>query len=196
MPIFVPDQYANYKIFGIDPGLSNAGVSIYTLDGYTGQILNIEALTLINDRLKDPCEVDFESHSERTYKLLRLKQAFIELLNYHRPACVSCEAPFYNRLRPMAYGALVEVVSYIYSAVLEYNGNIRFETFPPMTVKKFIGAKAIKNNTVKGKIEVSDAVSNNPEIMSVLTVPLADLSEHAIDAVAVGYTSCRMPKEI
>lgn len=196
MPIYVPDLYATYKIIGIDPGLSNAGVSVYTLDGQTGQILDIEAFTLINDRLKDPTELDNESHSDRTYKLMKLKQAFAQVLFYHRPAYVSCEAPFYNRLMPMAFGALTEVVSYIRSAVLEYNGNIRFETFPPMTVKKFIGAKAAKNDTIKGKSLVSEAVARNPEIMNVLKVPLAELSEHAIDAVAVGYTSCRMPKEI
>ncbi len=188
MPLHIPDRYTTYRVMGIDPGLNFTGVASLDVSYVTRKILNIEAFTLANDRLADYTGLDHDTIAERTVKLYKLKQALQYTLERYNPSFIACEAPFYNRLRPMAFGALLEVVSVLHSAVLEYNSNIGFITVAPMSVKKVIGARMVKNDTEKGKLVVKEAIKNTPEIMDVLQGNIDTLSEHAIDAIAIGFT--------
>lgn len=188
MPLYLPQSFSSYKLLGIDPGLNFTGVAELTICYHTGKILSIEAYTLANDRLSDYTGLDHDTISERTVKLYKLKLALRYILQRVNPSRIACEAPFYNRLRPMAFGTLLEVVNVLYSAVLEYNSNIPFTTIAPMSVKKFVSAKMVKNDTEKGKLAVKDAIKSIPEIMDVLLTNIDLLSEHAIDAIAIGYT--------
>lgn len=188
MPLYIPEQHVTYRIVGIDPGLANLGFAVYTVSYATGEILSVEAFTLVNDKLPDYTGLDMEIVPERTVKLYKLKSAIQWYLQYYGPVHVICEAPFYNRFMPMAYGALLEVVNVIYAAVLEWNPNIGFHTVAPLLVKKLVGTKAVKNDSLKGKELVKSGVMAIPEIMNVLQTPIHTLSEHAIDAIAVGYT--------
>lgn len=176
---------------GIDPGLNFTGISLFEIDSYTSDILSIEALTLVNDKLLDRTEFSSDDFQERLIKLYKLKYAFEHVLSQMQPHLIYCEAPFYNRFRPTAYSSLLEVVNTIYAGVLEYNYNIPFHMLAPLSVKKFIGAKTIKNDTEKGKFEVKTAVVAIPEITSVLKNDIHTLTEHAIDSIAVGYTGLK-----
>ncbi len=188
MPLVVPEQHVTYRIIGIDPGLSNLGVAVFDVDYYTDRILRIEAFTLVNDKLPDRTGFDTDTVTERTIKLYKLRNTLQELFYRYLPSHVVSEAPFYNRFMPMAFGALNEVVAIVHNAVLDWNPNIGFHTVPPLLVKKLVNTKAVKNDTAKGKELVKLAVSNIPEITSVLVTPIETLSEHAIDAIAVGYS--------
>ena len=188
MPLVVPEQHVTYRFIGIDPGLSNLGVAIFDIDYYTDRILRIEAFTLVNDKLPNHTGFDVDTVTERTVKLYKLRDSLQNLLCHYNPSHVVSEAPFYNRFMPMAFGALNEVVAIVHNAVLCWNPNVGFHTVPPLTVKKLVNTKAVKNDTVKGKELVKLAISSIPEIMSVLVTPIDTLSEHAIDAVAVGYS--------
>lgn len=188
MKLMVPETFSTYRVMGIDPGLGNLGVSFMNVDSYTHQILTVEAYTLVNDKMPDYSGLEEDIYSARTVKLYKLKYALMQLLHIYQPSIVACEAPFFNRLRPMAYGALLELVSCLHATVIDYNRNLGFISLPPLTVKKFIGAKSIKNDTDKGKSVVKEAIRLIPEIMNVLTQDIDTLSEHAIDAIGVGYT--------
>lgn len=188
MPLQIPAHYRTYRLMGIDPGLNFTGISIFDMCYDTGKILKVEAFTLVNSKLPDYTGFDEEAVEERTLKLYKLKGAVQWSLSMYGPSYTVCEAPFYNRLMPTAFGPLTEVVSIIHSAVLTWNPNIGFHTVPPLSVKKLIGTKAVKNDTIKGKEAVKLAVMAIPEIMSVLITPIESLSEHAIDAIAVCYT--------
>ena len=188
MPLYVPEQHVTYRIIGIDPGLANLGIAVFDIDYQTGKILRIQAFTIVNDKIPDRTGFDIDFIAERTIKLHKLKHVIQWALEAYNPAYVVCEAPFYNRFMPMAYGALLEVVSMIHNAVLEWNSNIGFHTVAPLLVKKLVNTKAVKNDSLKGKELVKIAVSIIPEIMNVLEQPLDSLSEHAIDAIAVGFT--------
>lgn len=188
MPLYTPEQHVTYRVVGIDPGLANLGFAVYHIHYLTGEIVKVEAFTIVNDKLPDYTGLDPEFVPERTIKLYKLKSAIQWYLQCYGPSYVVCEAPFYNRFMPMAYGALLEVVSMIHSAVLEWNPNIGFHTVAPLLVKKLVGTKAVKNDSLKGKELVKNGVKSIPVIMNVLTTPIDSLSEHAIDAIAVGYT--------
>jgi Holliday junction resolvasome RuvABC endonuclease subunit len=188
----MPEDFRVYRFIGIDPGLNEAGVAIYDVDYESSQILNIEALTLINNHLPDKTGFNLEWMDERTWKLQKMKDAFSHILRNTRPVVVACEAPFFSALRPTAFAPLVEVVNMFRAAVMEYNSNIWFEQYPPLTVKQAIGARSIKNDTEEGKKEVSRALSQIPEIMDALVLtPLHTLSQHAADGTAVGYTAIK-----
>ena len=183
MQLIIPDTYSVYKVLGIDPGLNNTGIAIFTIDCVSNSILNIDAFTLINDKLSDYTGLDEEQYTERTIKLYKLQEAVNHVLAFNNPIAVGCEAPFYNRFRPMAYGALLEVVNNIFASIIKYNPNILFHLLEPLLVKKIVGA-----GFMKGKISVKESVAKIPELVNVTSQDLNTLDEHSIDAIAVGYS--------
>jgi hypothetical protein len=84
----------------------------------------------------------------------------------------------------MAYASLLELVRAVQIAINQTNPNILFSTIPPLLVKKTVRAM----NDIKNKSNMTICVSNIPEIMSVLGQDLYNLDEHAVDAIAIGYT--------
>jgi Holliday junction resolvasome RuvABC endonuclease subunit len=181
MPIIIPPQFQTYKILGIDPGLNHTGVSIFTLDQFSS-ILEIEAHTLHIERLPNCTEYDPIEHSERFIKLSKLYWLMHEAILTHQPVSIAIEAPFYNRKFPAAYGALLEVVSYVYQSVVDVNPNIYFKAIEPIVVKQAVHA-GIKT----GKLDVADSIRKIPEIMRALRGDFDTLDEHAVDSIAVAY---------
>lgn len=183
MSLIIPESFKIFRIMGIDPGLNNLGIALFDIEYQTRKILRLEAFTLVNDKLKDDSGLDLESHAERTVKLMKLRFALLNIMQMNNPFAVACESPFFNRLRPTAYAALVEVTRLIHTTVIDYNSNTIFRTVEPLLVKKHIGA-----GMETGKLDVKRAVSIRPELMSVLVNNLDRLDEHSVDAIAVGYT--------
>jgi hypothetical protein len=58
-----------------------------------------------------------------------------------------------------------------------------FYTIEPIVIKR-----TIRVDSIKEKTDVAKAIMRIPEIMSVLVTPIEMLDEHAIDAIAIGYT--------
>lgn len=183
MSLMIPESFKIFRIMGIDPGLNNLGIALFDIDYSNRTIVRIEAFTLVNDKLKDESGLDLDTHAERTIKLMKLRNTLLNIVSANKPYMVACESPFYNRFRPTAYAALVEVIRLIHMTIIEHNGNTVFQTVEPLLVKKHIGA-----GMQTGKLDVKKAVSLKPELMSVLVNDLNSLDEHSIDAIAVGYT--------
>lgn len=186
MPLYVPISYHSTKMVCFDPGLNTTGVSVFDVDSRTKEVLSVYAYTIHTGQSRDSTGLDTEIVTERTHKLYRLCDAVQQTLNFHDPGIVGCEAPFYNRMMPMAFVSLSEVVNMIRHTTLQYNCNIPFFLVEPQLVKKGVGVAG-----KKGKQVVMDAICNTPEIMRALTVPIESLDEHAIDAIAVGWSMLR-----
>lgn len=169
-------------ICGIDPGTNHVGFSSLVLNPSTLTIDSIWCATLRVDRLEDYQGFDPEAHSERVEKLLKIRHAVTRLLNHWNPVHLSCESPFYNRLRPGAYGPLVESVLMIKLAAYEYNANLPFMPLEPSLVKKTLGAGHIAD-----KDKVKQTILSHP-VLTGFNYPLEGLDEHALDALAVAYT--------
>ncbi len=184
--IVIPETYQHYRIIGFDPGLTNTGMAVIDVDLTSRQVKTIEAITIRVDQLPNMTGLDPEYFGERLIKLYKLKQ----IVEYHvqriQPHSVASESPFYNRLRPMAYGALLETLTYIHAGVIACNPNIFFKTIEPLLAKKAIGA-----GMMKGKVDVRYCIENNPDIMSVLQSDIDTLDEHALDAIAVSVAFLR-----
>jgi Holliday junction resolvasome RuvABC endonuclease subunit len=182
MTLILPDK-DSFMIIGIDPGLNYCGISLVKAGAATQDLLSIDAFTIINDKVQDNTGLRAELCSEKVIKLHKLKGVISNLIGQVKPTLVVSESPFYNRLRPMAYGALLEVIGMIQTAVLEHNNNTVFSTVEPLLVKKTVGA-----GMQTGKLDVKEAIKTNNEIMSVLKQDIDHLDEHSIDAIAVAYT--------
>jgi Holliday junction resolvasome RuvABC endonuclease subunit len=183
----VPDNYKYWNMLFIDPGLNNTGVAIYTVDSETSNITTIDAFTIECDNSHIETGMDPEAFSERFIKLHKLTIAIQRVMMTYNPSVVVCESPFFNRFRPTAYSALVQVIHVLQEAIYYFNPNIGFSTLEPLLIKKHVGA-----GMMKGKLDVKKVVSENSFIMSRLVRDIDTLDEHAIDAIAIGYAYIRI----
>jgi Holliday junction resolvasome RuvABC endonuclease subunit len=181
--IIVPDHWHRYYIVSIDPGNTTTGVAIYEIDYQTQRVISIEAMTLQSIRLVDHTELDPDQYSESLIKLHRLTDTLTEILLQYQPVEIVSESCFYHRVHPAAYGSLLTVINAYRTATIRHNPNVMFYTIEPIVIKR-----TIRVDSIKEKTDVAKAIMRIPEIMSVLVTPIEMLDEHAIDAIAIGYT--------
>lgn len=180
-----------YIILAIDPGTRNTGIAIFECDRYN-KIKSIEAHTIRSDKINGDYLDDIViSHTERIANIIKVSQTLSLYLQQYKPNLICCESPFYNRLRPSAFAPLVELLFALRNISIEFNPLIPFLTYEPLYVKKAISGKAHAD-----KLVVSTAIHNNQEIVNALVNDIHQLSEHALDAIAVGWTHLKQLKEI
>lgn len=179
----VPDNYTQFKIIALDPGLNNIGVAIFDIEAYPLKIVRIHALTLKEERVLDTVTLDDDYTPDRTMKRGRMVAGVMKFIRAHDPISVVSESPFFNRLMPSSFAVLTEVINDIFKEILEYNNNIRLSTVEPLLVKHTLGVAG-----KKGKDVVREAMNTRKDILDLLDVELDFLDEHAIDAIGVGVT--------
>lgn len=177
----IPEIFYRYTWIGIDPGLASCGIAVFTAE--RDRIVRIDAVTLENRRLLQESELPLSIHGERPLAIGRLREAFHEILCLYQPVAVCCESPFYNPTRPSAFGSLTEIIASLRLTVYHYSSIIPFHLYAPQEVKQ-----TFKRAGQLGKTVMLDALRENQELVPCLTSPLHLLDEHAIDAIAVGYT--------
>lgn len=171
------------SICGIDPGTSHLGFAVMEIDTITLAINSIHAFTLDAEKLVEEDNLIAIQHTERVAKIHALQHTLINLYSYYNPFTICCESPYYNHFRPNAYGALVEIIYAVRMSVINYNPNVRFQTYEPSIIKKAVGANAIAK-----KDGVKLAIKNNQSIIAKLTTSIDNLDDHALDAIAVCCT--------
>ena len=105
---------------------------------------------------------------------------FQYVLEFYKPLSVVCETPFFNMQRPSAAGPLYELLTTLEQTLFEWDKEKPLYKVEPKTVKKAVGASANAK-----KDEVRSALSKVKELQCAC---LDFLDEHAIDAIAVGYS--------
>lgn len=166
---------ASFNIIGIDPG-KNTGISIINVNIDNLTINNIETLRIKLDR------TEYEYNNEFINNIFYLKEHMINLLNTYNPVAIGYETAFLNSKFPNAIGQLSQYTCIIDMVSREYNPFIKIYRYAPML------AKSLFNKTVGGKADKSDmltALKNNIELNSF--VKLDNITEHEVDAVAMGY---------
>lgn len=153
----------------VDPGTIHCGVVIWDINDKTLKINNTQNFTI---------EIDPNLLLEERLWLLHdiFFNIFIETDSLH----LAHESAFLNRFRPMAYGPIYASINIIRKSFYDYSCNYnRIFAYPP---------KMVKATLVKGtanKNDMLEAVSKTKELQPFI---LGDESEHAIDALAIGYT--------
>lgn len=179
-------------LLSIDPGLNNCGLAV-SVPGEQFKVL--ETLNIKNARKFDADEKAVEAHFDtRVVKLLHIEKVIREVLSRHPGVCeIAIEAPFYHAATPMAFSSLLEVISVIKYKVL-YPMGIKPRMVEPLLVKKtFITEKLTKG--MNGKEFMKQFLKRRIESGDILfTGDFDALTEHEIDAIAVGFTSKLLEK--
>lgn len=166
-------------LIGLDPGTVLLGVAELTFRLDTFEVTRIHAVTLDGSKLPGSA---WAAHmfGDRFRRIEALKAALTSTFERVHPVAIATEAPFYNRLRPNAYGALMEVVCALREAVRDYHFWRHLYPIDPPTVKRAVGASGNAK-----KEEVLAKLLTRTELVAVCDPPIATLDEHAIDAIAV-----------
>jgi Holliday junction resolvasome RuvABC endonuclease subunit len=172
-----------YRIVGIDPGTNTLGVASLGFDLEQKTLALEEATTFTANHLTHRFPGMVDVHGERFARIHTHRCRLLEYFQTRQPHAIASESPFFGRLA-QPYAALTECVYGIRLAVQDYDCLKPLNTYDPATVKKNIG--------VSGKSGDKDAMRR-----AVLALPfiqphqhpyLATIDEHAIDAIAVGYS--------
>lgn len=176
-------RYDQLRVLSIDPGLNNIGLAELIINTSPLQIVSIAPATLTEDRVVDDITLDSQNAMERDAKRLRMVNALMKHVINFTPDKIVCESPFFNPTRPSSFVVLVEVISEIRDRIRDYDPAISFNMIAPKEAKKTLGVA-----DQKGKDPIREAVANHPYLSSLLTIPLESVTEHAIDAVVIGFT--------
>lgn len=170
------------NIVGIDPGTEHLGLSCITFNVVTLGIHQTAAQVFVGSKLGISSQQSLV-HSARFARIDAHRENLTSVLRALKPVAVVCESPFFNSMRPQAYGALVEIVNAIRYAVWEYDPQMPLDLLDPPRVKRSVGAAGNAKKDV-----MQQAVLGLSELNFQGPVPLTELDEHSIDAIAVGYS--------
>lgn len=182
--MIIPSDYKTFKLVAMDPGLHNIGLAVFTLTLVDDKvkIKSISASTISSNKVKQIDNIDTDIHDELFSIRRNMTSAVIREVLEIEPSFFVTESAFFNPTRPNSFAQLHAIITAVLDGILLADGNIATGRLPPKSVKKTFGiAKEI------GKDPVKDAVSKKTEIMSALVQDIDELTEHAIDAIAVGY---------
>lgn len=176
-------------IIGLDPGSYNLGVAVLHFNIETLQVVGVEAWTLKGDKLARQAPWVTDIHGDLEGRIQAILERFTITLNYFQPFLVASESPFINKKFPQAGLVLTRVVASVRQALMRHDVWKPLEFIDPPTVKNAVGVKGNRGGK-EGKEDMKVAVSKLA-IEGVLpytgSVPLLELDEHSIDAIAVAY---------
>jgi Holliday junction resolvasome RuvABC endonuclease subunit len=185
-----PDSSQVVSIIGIDPGSHCLGVGVLKIDITTLKIVSSDAWTLVGKRLVGKNDWTTSIHGERNGRVYALEQELLRIFRYFQPLEIASESPFINSKFPQAGLALTVVVCGIRQAVMQYDVWRELHLIDPPTVKMAVGAAGnAPKEVVKEKIMLL------PNLNYIGTVPLSQLDEHSIDALAVAFARFRLLME-
>ena len=182
--LYVPESYSPYgAILGIDPGTETLGIASIEYDYRTFEIRGSEARTFKGSKLNQDNWVE-EVHGSRFARIRAHCENLARILRLVNPDHIVSESPFVSRAHPQAGLALTELIMSLKWTVFEWNPTISIEFIDPPSVKNAVGAKGNAD-----KFAVRGRVLSMPEFRYAGRVPIDELDEHSIDALAVSYSA-------
>ena len=167
------------NIIGIDPG-NNFGISIFTIDSITKEIINIDTEFYILEHY-----VSSYTNDKVIAKLEYIQIIVDYLIDRYEPVGIAFETAFMNIRFPKAVINLSQYVGTLERSIVIKNCFISIFKYAP----KYI--KSVVSTGDAGKNDMLKAIKSVPELNNKITTD--NLTEHEIDAIAIAYT---MLKEI
>ncbi|MCK9234764.1 MAG: crossover junction endodeoxyribonuclease RuvC [Gammaproteobacteria bacterium] len=169
-------------IIGIDPGTRFMGLGVIFFN-----VLNLEIIQSGSTLLRGDALIENEDHiafhGSRFARLHGIENRLHSFFTSLNPLCVAAESNFMNTNRPTAYGALVESVACIRSALFRHRALMELDLIEPSPVKNAVGCKGNA-----GKEDVNAGVERlNPILKYVGISAIKDLTEHETDGLAIAY---------
>lgn len=170
------------KLIGIDPGTLFTGVSVFEVSDAT-TITLLFADTLDGKHLaKGYKDIDY-LYGNKCARIYAMGKHLDHLSTIYGVDAIVSEAAFYNPRRPGAYAPLVEVISLFRSIAIDRR--LPFTTIDPSTIKRSVGVKGNSGDKSLMLTAITKLNINNSTDINYLA-----LSEHAVDAIAIGYSGC------
>lgn len=174
-----------YTIVGIDPGTTNTGVAVMVIDNSL-QVLSIKPY-LLSIAPYNIYNMNYENYTER---LFNISARVSNLLHAVRPEHIAVETPFYNSLRPAAYGPLSELLYALKCCITNYDASVTSMLYTPSQIKT-----TVKSNAIGSKEDMLVTMLSIPEVVSKLNVDLNNITDHEVDAIAIAYTHLTVLRE-
>lgn len=179
--ILPKEDPSTIRTIGIDPGTTHLGISVMEINLETFLISNTYAFTLNGDKLANS-QILSEHYGNKYSRISGMMKAISRILEFINPTFISSEAPFFNPTRPIAFEALVEVISHLRETIFQYDPQIKLNLVDPSSVKNAVGAKGGAN-----KVTIKEALSQISSIHYRADTRFEDFDEHSIDSIAVNY---------
>jgi Holliday junction resolvasome RuvABC endonuclease subunit len=173
-------------IVGIDPGSTTMGFSILEYDLHSFEIVRTYARTFNAGKMKLN-ELDIVNHSERYARIYELMDTLYDAFVEIQPTFVISESPFMAMRMPQAYGALVEVVFAVRSALRKYDPTMTLDLIDPPRAKNAVGAAGnAKKEQVHTSLKKLLPILHFDEALSAKSFD--ELDEHSVDGIAIAYS--------
>lgn len=172
-------------VIGIDPGSDTLGFACIHYDLKTRDIIRSYSKTFkASSMYLSP--VTKQTHGARYARIYKLAEVLLEMFLQILPTHVVCESPFMAMRRPQAYGALMETVFAIRTAIRNYDESLALDLVDPPSAKNAVGApgNAKKEQVFAAIKKVLDTLKYDSTEYS---VEFNDLDEHSIDALAIAF---------
>lgn len=172
-------QIPTLNLLSIDPGFTNLGICVSTLD-YTNQTMHVHGVdTVPISKLvaKSPL-TDYLNTSIIASQIVT--DVVTDFCMRYDIDVVIVESAYLNRF-PQAYASLTMCLNAIGVAIGHYDIDIGFYTLDPATIKVANGVSGGSSN----KDDMSASIIKNKNI--VLPSLTNSLDEHSWDAIGIGY---------
>lgn len=167
-------------LIAIDPGLNFCGLVVADQQGN----FRVRESNLVNNSRAFSPEAKLveQKYGSRTVKVQAILAKINAFLANYEVDTIVIEAPFYNRMTPAVYGALLEII-YTIKYLVVIPRELQLFIVEPTLVKRLFTAKgsadkAMMRNFMKSKSEAGEIQ---------LDVDLDAMSEHEVDAAAIAY---------
>ena len=169
-------------LLSIDPGINSFGICVYNND----KVFEVIETQLVkgNRKFSEEEKLIETKYGARVVKVNSILATLEEIKLKYDIEGITLEAPFYNALTPVAYGSLLEVITVV-KYMFAYKHNLNFKLIEPLLVKKVFA-----NKSLAAKDVIKQFLRQKKEDGSILlSTDVENLSEHEIDAIAVGFVS-------
>lgn len=173
------------RVMAIDPGSKTLGIAILDYNPETGHLILVEAWTLTTNRavLCDPARA--ERFGALFVRIEAIVDHLIHAMRLYRPDEFIAETSYLGRL-PQAFSVLTQVMSAIRRALRFFRPSAVLTGIDPASAKVELG---VPGNSPDKEL-VRRAVMRLTNLDNQSGKPLSLLTEHSIDAVAVGHYHC------
>lgn len=172
---------------GIDPGTTNAGVSLVDIS-LDKEYLDALYFTISGTtRIRTGRDIDSADTSEALERsrdrILAQMRNIKDIVRYYSPDEVAVETPYFNRFTPTAYKPLVEFRVRLETLLSSEFPNLPVFFYEPALIKKIVGSSN------KDKKEGVRTALKNLDFFKMLDLVRLDTVDHnAVDSLAIAYT--------
>lgn len=183
------DDPTPLRIMGIDPGTDTLGICVLDVSLDSDQVFLKMVQTYSGTQMSKAYQYIQDIHGAKVARLTAHQDNFRFLLSHWHPQCVICEAPYLGHFAA-AYAALVECLSYLRVALMEYDYRLPLLMVDPPTVKKTVGVNG-KSGDKGLMLQAVLSLFEKGQLLNPLQLDIAALDDHSIDSIAVAYTQAK-----